>query len=137
MPRVGLPKEDPVPETCAVAIEILELVECPGDAQFHVPQRAETELILGVLVGEFLADGQRLQVVVERLAAMIELPVRLVEPLGKDTLLYFDASNERAFVAVTEGLGMADVKVGERVALSLDQRLTYLFDAEGRRINTA
>ena len=67
----------------------------------------------------------------------IELPVRLVEPLGKDTLLYFDASNERAFVAVTEGLGMADVKVGERVALSLDQRLTYLFDAEGRRVNTA
>jgi ABC-type sugar transport system ATPase subunit len=67
----------------------------------------------------------------------VELPVRLVEPLGKDTLLYFDVSNDRAFVAVTEGLDMADVKVGERVALSLDQRLTHLFDAEGRRVNTA
>ena len=50
----------------------------------------------------------------------VELPVRLVEPLGKDTLLYFDAGTERAFVAVTEGLDMADIKVGERVALSLD-----------------
>ncbi len=61
----------------------------------------------------------------------VELPVRLVEPLGKDTLLYFDAGTERAFVAVTEGLGMADIKVGERVALSFDQRRIYLFDAEG------
>jgi ABC-type sugar transport system ATPase subunit len=67
----------------------------------------------------------------------IELPVRLVEPLGKDTLLYFDASSERAFVAVSEGLGMANIKVGERVALSLDQRRIHLFDAEGRQINTA
>jgi len=67
----------------------------------------------------------------------IELPVRLVEPLGKDTLLYFDANSERAFVAVSEGLGMANIKVGERVALSLDQRRIHLFDAEGRQINTA
>ncbi|HEY6860403.1 MAG TPA: ABC transporter ATP-binding protein [Pseudolabrys sp.] len=65
----------------------------------------------------------------------VELPVRLVEPLGKDTLLYFDAGTERAFIAVTEGLGMADIKVGERVALSLDQRRLHLFDAEGRRMD--
>ena len=66
----------------------------------------------------------------------VELPVRLVEPLGKDTLLYFDVGTERAFVAVTEGLGMADSKVGERVALSLDQRRLHLFDADGRRIDS-
>jgi lactose/L-arabinose transport system ATP-binding protein len=65
----------------------------------------------------------------------VELPVRLVEPLGKDTLLYFDVGAERAFVAVTEGLAMADVNVGERVALALDQRRLHLFDAEGRRMN--
>ena len=67
----------------------------------------------------------------------VELPVRLVEPLGKDTLLYFDSGTERAFVAVTEGLGMADIKVGERVGLSLDQRRIHLFDGEGRRIGGA
>jgi len=41
---------------------------------------------------------------------------------------------ERAFVAVTEGLGMAEIKVGERVALSLNSRRIYLFDRDGRRI---
>ena len=65
----------------------------------------------------------------------IEMPVRLVEPLGKDTLLYFDAGTERAFVAVDEGLGMADVEVGARIALALDQRHIHLFEADGRRIN--
>jgi ABC-type sugar transport system ATPase subunit len=67
----------------------------------------------------------------------VELPVRLVEPLGKDTLLYFDAGAERAFIAVTEGLEMADIKVGERIALSLDQRRIHLFDDTGRRIGNA
>ena len=64
----------------------------------------------------------------------VELPVRLVEPLGKDTLLYFEAGTERAFVAVDEGLGMADVEVGARIALTLDQRRIHLFEADGRRI---
>ena len=67
----------------------------------------------------------------------IQLPVRLVEPLGKDTLLYFDAGTERAFVAVTEGLGMAEIKVGERIALSLDRRRIHLFDGYKRRIGDA
>ena len=67
----------------------------------------------------------------------VELPVRLVEPLGKDTLLYFDASTERAFVAVSEGLVMAEISVGERLALTLDQRRIHLFDSAGRRIVAA
>ena len=67
----------------------------------------------------------------------VELPVRLVEPLGKDTLLYFDAGTERALVAVSEGLAMAEIKAGERIALTLDQRRIELFDADGRRIDPA
>jgi ABC-type sugar transport system ATPase subunit len=61
----------------------------------------------------------------------IELPVRLVEPLGKDTLLYFDVGTDRAFVAVNEGLAMADISVGESISLTLDQRRIHLFNAEG------
>src|SRR5262249_6600766 len=64
----------------------------------------------------------------------IRLPGRLGEPLGRDTLLYFDAETERAFIAVSEGLDMADVKVGARMALSLDPRRLCLFDADGRRL---
>jgi len=64
----------------------------------------------------------------------IALPVRLIEPLGRDTLLYFDAGTERAFIAVSKGLDMADVGVGTRMALSLDPRRLYLFGADGRRL---
>ena len=65
------------------------------------------------------------------------LPVRLVEPLGKDTLLYFDAGTDRAFVAVSEGLSMADTKIGERLTLSLDERRMHLFDAQGHSIRAS
>jgi ABC-type sugar transport system ATPase subunit len=67
----------------------------------------------------------------------VELPVRLVEPLGKDTLLYFDAGAERAFIAVTEGLAMAEVKSGARVTLRFDPQWLYLFGTDGRRIGVA
>ena len=53
---------------------------------------------------------------------------------ASDTLLYFDVGTERAFVAVSEGLDMADARVGARVALSLDPRRLYLFGADGRRL---
>jgi ABC-type sugar transport system ATPase subunit len=67
----------------------------------------------------------------------IELPVRLVEPLGRDTLLYFDTGVARAFVAISEGLERADVKIGARMALSLDLRRLCLFAADGGRIGGA
>ena len=63
-----------------------------------------------------------------------ELPVRLVEPLGKDTLLYFDDGSERAFVAVTEGLDMADIESGARIGLVLVPNRLHLFGADGRRV---
>jgi len=67
----------------------------------------------------------------------VDLPVRLVEPLGKDTLLYFDDGTERAFVAVSEGLGMAEVKSGSQIAMSFNPEGIYLFDANGKRIRAA
>ncbi len=63
-----------------------------------------------------------------------ELPVRLIEPLGKDTLLYFDDGTARAFIAVSEGLEMAGVRPGAPIALSFDPQRLYLFDADGKRI---
>jgi ABC-type sugar transport system ATPase subunit len=65
-----------------------------------------------------------------------ELPVRLIEPLGKDTLLYFDDGTPRAFIAVSEGLEMADVRPGAPIALSFDPQRLYLFDADGKRIRS-
>jgi len=65
----------------------------------------------------------------------IELSVRLVEPLGRDTLIYFDAGSERPLIAVSEGLARADVKAGARLPLSFAPERIYLFDSEGRRID--
>jgi hypothetical protein len=64
----------------------------------------------------------------------VELPVRLVEPLGKDTLLYFDLGAERPFVVITEGLSMAEMDAGDRAGLSLRPECLYLFGADGRRL---
>ena len=64
----------------------------------------------------------------------IELPVRLVEPLGRDTLIYFDVACQRAFIAVSEGLSRTDIPIGAALALSFAPDRVYLFDADGRRM---
>jgi ABC-type sugar transport system ATPase subunit len=66
--------------------------------------------------------------------ADLALPVRLVEPLGKDTLLYFDIGAERPFIAITEGLAFAELDAGERVGLTLTRDCIFLFGADGKRI---
>jgi len=67
-------------------------------------------------------------------AGSIELPVRLVEPLGRDTLIYFDAACQRAFIAVSEGLSRTDIPIGAPMALSFAPDRVYLFDGKGRRM---
>jgi multiple sugar transport system ATP-binding protein len=67
----------------------------------------------------------------------VALPVSLVEPLGKDTLLYFDDGTERALVAVSEGLRLAQLKPGTPIALSFDPEKLFLFAPDGRRIAAA
>jgi multiple sugar transport system ATP-binding protein len=66
--------------------------------------------------------------------ADLALPVRLVEPLGKDTLLYFDIGTERPFIAVSEGLAMAALHAGDKVGLTLTRDCIFLFGADGKRI---
>jgi ABC-type sugar transport system ATPase subunit len=62
------------------------------------------------------------------------LPVRLIEPLGKDALLYLNDGTERAFVAVTEGLAMAELKPGTTLDVALEPDKICLFGNDGRRI---
>ncbi len=69
--------------------------------------------------------------------AELTLPVRLVEPLGRDTLLYFDSGAERNFVAVTEGLSMSEVPAGAHLGMTLDPANLHLFSGSGRRIEDA
>ncbi|MFL5266737.1 MAG: ABC transporter ATP-binding protein [Stellaceae bacterium] len=66
--------------------------------------------------------------------ADLHLPVRLVEPLGKDTLLYFDVGADRPFVAVSEGLAMAELEAGDRVGLTFARERIFVFGGDGRCI---
>jgi len=66
----------------------------------------------------------------------MELPVRLVEPLGKDTLLYFDLGTERPFVTVSEGIAMAELDSGAPLGLTMARDKIFLFGADGQRIRS-
>lgn len=65
------------------------------------------------------------------------LRVGLVEPLGKDTLLYFATGGEKPLVAICEGLAMARVRSGEEIGVSVDPERFYLFDEAGARVRPA
>ncbi|MDE0779155.1 MAG: ABC transporter ATP-binding protein [Alphaproteobacteria bacterium] len=64
--------------------------------------------------------------------ATLEREVELVEPLGKDTLLYFETEQSRPFVSVVEGT--EDVKRHANVTLSFPDDAIFLFAADGDRI---
>ncbi len=58
--------------------------------------------------------------------------IGLVEPLGKDTLLYFETTADRPFVAVVEGTEAHTA--GEPVELNFPAESMFLFDSRGDRI---
>ena len=62
------------------------------------------------------------------------LPVRLVEPLGKDTLLYFEDGTPRALIAVSDSLELAETEPGTKLALTFDPARLYLFSEDGKRV---
>lgn len=65
--------------------------------------------------------------------ATIERTIELVEPLGKDTLLYFETEAERPFVAVIEGTEA--LKRNEKVTITFPDDAIFLFGANGDRIS--
>ena len=69
---------------------------------------------------------------VQRNGAAFQAEVRLVEPLGRETLVYFDHGGDKPLIAVVEGTG--DFRTGERLGLTFDPKKLYLFDAAGNRI---
>ena len=64
--------------------------------------------------------------------ASIRREIELVEPLGKDTLLYFSTDADRPFVAVVEGTQAVQRHV--EVDVGFPDGAIFLFDANGDRI---
>ena len=73
-------------------------------------------------------------VVVSTADGQIPETIDLVEPMGKDTLLYFEAEGERPFVVIVEGLILDDYKSGQQVQLTFPDDKVYFFDEAGQRI---
>jgi multiple sugar transport system ATP-binding protein len=57
--------------------------------------------------------------------------VRVVEPLGADTLIHLDAGGQRVIARVA---GFPDFRPGDGVGVTLDPRHLHLFDAAGARL---
>ena len=62
----------------------------------------------------------------------IKKKIYLVEPLGKDTLLYFETDEERELIAIVES--NSSYRSGDTVALNLLPEHIFLFDSSGKRI---
>jgi ABC-type sugar transport system ATPase subunit len=65
-------------------------------------------------------------------AGAVHWRAKLVEPLGKDTLIYFEHGAERPMIAIAEGASAYGV--GDTLGVSFDADRLYLFDAAGRRL---
>src|SRR5438105_333778 len=57
--------------------------------------------------------------------------IRVVEPLGADTLIHLDAGGQRVIARVA---GFPDFRSGDRVGVTLDRQHLHLFDAGGARL---
>jgi ABC-type sugar transport system ATPase subunit len=69
---------------------------------------------------------------VERVTDGYRARVTLVEPLGKETLVYLDYGSERLLIAVASPASR--VEEGESVEFDLLSGRLYLFDTDGRRL---
>ncbi len=57
--------------------------------------------------------------------------VRVVEPLGADTLIHLDTGGQRVIARVA---GFPDFRPGDQVGVTLDQKHLHLFEAGGARL---
>ena len=62
----------------------------------------------------------------------IQKTIHLVEPLGKDTLLYFETENERELIAIVDS--NSSYRAGDSVHLDLIPEHIFLFGSDGKRI---
>ena len=62
----------------------------------------------------------------------IQKQIHLVEPLGKDTLLYFETDEERELIAIVDS--NSSYRAGDSVHLDLIPEHIFLFSSDGKRI---
>ena len=61
--------------------------------------------------------------------------IQLVEPLGRDTLVYLKTEEERPFIAILPGMQIDKFQLGQKAQITVDAADSYLFEPSGPRIN--
>jgi multiple sugar transport system ATP-binding protein len=61
--------------------------------------------------------------------------IQLVEPLGRDTLVYLESGDERPFIAILPGMQIDRFRQGQNVSIRVDPADSFVFDTSGPRIN--
>ncbi len=61
--------------------------------------------------------------------------IQLVEPLGRDTLVYLKTEEERPFIAILPGMQIDRFVLGQKASIKVDPADSYLFEPSGPRIN--
>ena len=91
----------------------------------HFSDKVSGKVTLGIRPEhvKIKSDGGEIQDVID-----------LVEPMGKDTLLYFKAGAERPFIVIIEGLVTNDFKSGQSVGLDFSDDKVFLFNEHGQRL---
>jgi multiple sugar transport system ATP-binding protein len=106
-----------------------------GDATFafcggRLPLNGRREIPKGPVTLGVRPEGVRVEGGAENHPAR----VKLVEPLGKETLVYLDYGGEQLLIAIaSSGFGARE---GDNVAFNLRGARLYLFDASGARLDT-
>ena len=92
-----------------------------GPAWKHLP---ETPVTLGLRPEHLSLQPQN--------STSLHAEIRLVEPLGKDTLLYLDYGGPKPLIVVVEGTER--YRTGNRMGFVVDPERCYLFGEDGQRL---
>ena len=122
---IGAPRMNHIPARLADGGE--RAVEIEGGLRLSLPhtmgdlsQRAGQKVVLGLRPEAFgpAADGK---------PADLEAEIHLVEPLGSDTLVFFELGGAEAVARLPPA---KDLRGGAKVGLTIDPERMHLFDAE-------
>lgn len=113
-----------------------EIAQQGGKAQFKngTVSAGLTKKLAGSYSGKATLGIRPEHIKIEAKGKVAKQKISLVEPLGKDTLLYFDTKETRPLIAMVEGLVLDKYKVGQEVPLSFPANQIYLFDETGKRL---
>jgi multiple sugar transport system ATP-binding protein len=96
--------------------------------ELRIPKKYKNKLVGNMTMG---IRPEHVKVVLG--SGEIQDTIDLVEPMGKDTLLYFEAGAERPFIVIVEGLISKDFKSGQKVGLNFPEDKVFFFDTNGKR----